>query len=75
MANATGVPRLHSVACCPCVAHTPASTQALRSGALQPLPLHRPLRFPLRPLACFPVAPRGLRAGEFSPFKGQEQQK
>eukprot|EP00965_Chrysotila_dentata_P177738 5871138-Pleurochrysis_carterae.AAC.1 len=63
MANAAGVPRLHSVACCPCAAHAPASTQALCSGALRPLPLPRPLRLRLRPLARFLVAPRGLRAG------------
>eukprot|EP00965_Chrysotila_dentata_P140932 4658946-Pleurochrysis_carterae.AAC.1 len=63
MANATGVPRLHSVARCHCAGHAPASTQALRSGALRPLPLPRPLRLRLRPLAGFPVAPRGLRTG------------
>eukprot|EP00965_Chrysotila_dentata_P048866 1621694-Pleurochrysis_carterae.AAC.1 len=37
MASAAGVSRLHSVARYPRAAHAPASTQALRSGALGPL--------------------------------------
>eukprot|EP00965_Chrysotila_dentata_P146524 4837889-Pleurochrysis_carterae.AAC.3 len=67
MANATSVPQLHSVARSLCAAHATASTQALRSGALEPLPLPRPLCTQLRPLACFPLALRGLQTGEFSP--------
>eukprot|EP00965_Chrysotila_dentata_P061848 2048906-Pleurochrysis_carterae.AAC.1 len=43
MTNATGVPWLHSVACCHRAAHASASTQALRNGALRPLPLPPPL--------------------------------
>eukprot|EP00965_Chrysotila_dentata_P123964 4097249-Pleurochrysis_carterae.AAC.1 len=71
MANATGIPRLHSAASCLCAAHAPASTQALRSGALRPLPLLRPSRFRLHPLACFLVAPSGLQIGEFSPSRAK----
>eukprot|EP00965_Chrysotila_dentata_P170852 5639238-Pleurochrysis_carterae.AAC.1 len=39
MVDATSVPRLHSVVRCLCAAHALASTQALRSGALEPMPL------------------------------------
>eukprot|EP00965_Chrysotila_dentata_P090503 2986516-Pleurochrysis_carterae.AAC.1 len=67
MANATGFPRLHSVARCLCAAHASAFTQALRSGALKPMPLPRPLRSRRHPLACFRLAARGLQTGEFSP--------
>eukprot|EP00965_Chrysotila_dentata_P004820 158066-Pleurochrysis_carterae.AAC.1 len=71
MANATGVPRLHSVARCLHAAHAPASTQALRSGALKLLPPPPPLAFSTPPLACFLVAPRGLQTGEFSPPRAE----
>eukprot|EP00965_Chrysotila_dentata_P163929 5412113-Pleurochrysis_carterae.AAC.1 len=67
MANVTGLPRLHSLARCCCAAHAPASKQAPRSGALKPLPHPHSLRSRLHPLACSPLAPRGLQTKKFSP--------
>eukprot|EP00965_Chrysotila_dentata_P060863 2017310-Pleurochrysis_carterae.AAC.1 len=69
MANATGLPRLHSVARCLCAAHAPAFTQAPRGSALKPLPRPRPLRSRLHTLACFPFraarpANRGVHASK-----------
>eukprot|EP00965_Chrysotila_dentata_P065362 2166245-Pleurochrysis_carterae.AAC.3 len=67
MANATDVPQLQSVARCLRAAYAPASMQALRSGALGPLPLPHPSRSRLHPLVRFRAAPHGLRGGEFLP--------
>eukprot|EP00965_Chrysotila_dentata_P021944 726388-Pleurochrysis_carterae.AAC.1 len=67
MASATGVSRLHSVACCLRAAHAPAPVQAPRNGALRPLPLPRPSRSRLPPIARLRIALQGLRTKEFSP--------
>eukprot|EP00965_Chrysotila_dentata_P007787 254332-Pleurochrysis_carterae.AAC.3 len=57
MANATDFSLLHSVARCPRTAHAPASTQSLRGSAVGPLPLPRPSRSRLHPLALNKTGP------------------